>query len=166
MSRHIFIDCEWTLDQEIFLIGYAYRYGTSGSLYGRSLTKATMKRILRGVRYIYVYGPDIAYLEKNFDINFRRRYFCVNMLKLVRLIFPNRDSYKLADIEKHFKISRTTRKYKTSVFTIWKDWHDKTKREHVIRYNMEDARNLREVFYHLENKISIPFFLIEKSRLT
>lgn len=65
------------------------------------------------------------------------------------------DSYKLEHIEKLLGINRTTRKYKTSVFTIWKDWHDIRKRQHVIRYNLEDSRNLREVFYYLERNCGL-----------
>ncbi|MEI2693698.1 MAG: ribonuclease H-like domain-containing protein [Saprospiraceae bacterium] len=153
--RHLFLDCEWTLDQNIFLISYAFKNGSSGSIYGQNLNKSYIRNFLIGVKFIYVYGPDIAYLEKNFPIDFRERYYCINMLKLVKIMITGLDSYKLEHIEKLLGINRTTRKYKTSVFTIWKDWHDIRKRQHVIRYNLEDSRNLREVFYYLERNCGL-----------
>lgn len=158
--KHIFLDCEWTLDQNIFLIAYAFKYGKSGSILGKELNKRFIKNFLQQVQFIYVYGPDIAYLEKNFQLNFKERYICINMLKLIKLIIPNLDSYKLEHIERKFKIRRSTKKYKTSVFTIWKHWKDLTKRQHVIKYNLEDARNLREVFYELEKR-----YIISKSQI-
>lgn len=163
--RHVFLDCEWTLDQNIFLLSYAFKNGDSGSVHGRDLNHTYLKKLLRPVQFIYVYGPDIAYLEKNFPIDFRNRFYCINMLKLVKNVIPGLDSYKLANIEKMFRIPRSTRKYKTSVFTIWKHWHDKRKREHVIRYNLEDARNLRQVFYELEDHYGLNRRMVLECRL-
>lgn len=149
MYRHVFIDVEWTLDQNIFLLSYAYLNGPAGSLHSTRLNKRSIKRILNKVAYIYVYGPDIGMLEKNFPAKYKKRYVCVNMLRLVKHFVPGLDSYKLEHIEKLFKLSRSTRKYKTSVFTIWRDWFNPIKREHVIRYNLEDARNLRSLYLEL-----------------
>ena len=163
--RHIFIDCEWTLDQNIFLLSYAFKNGDSGVIYGSKLNKTFLNRLLRSVRYIYVYGPDIAYLEKNFALDFRERFYCINMLRLVKKTLPGLKSYKLANIEKLFRIPRSTRKYKTSVFTIWRDWHDKKKREHVIRYNLEDARNLRQLYYILSDQYALTHRMILDARL-
>jgi hypothetical protein len=163
--RHVFLDCEWTLDQNIFLLSYAFRNGDSGSVHGRDLNHHYIRKLLRPVRFIYVYGPDIAYMEKNFPIDFRDRFYCINMLKLVKLVIPGLPSYKLAEIEKIFRIHRSTRKYKTSVFTIWKHWHDHKKREHVIRYNLEDARNLRELYYILSERYGLNRRMIMECRL-
>ena len=163
--QHIFLDAEWTLDQQIFLIAYAFRNGYSGSIYGSDLNKHYMKRLLRPVRYIYVYGPDIAYLEKNFPIDFREDFYCINMLKMVKIILPGLPSYKLESLEKMFSLHRSTRKYKTSVFTIWKHWADPVKRQHVIRYNLEDARNLRELYYILESDYGLRQKHVHQCRL-
>lgn len=163
--QHLFLDAEWTLDQNIFLMAYAFRNGHSGSIYGKDLNKHFMRKFLRPVRYIYVYGPDIAYLEKNFPIDFRDDFYCINMLKMVKLLLPGMDSYKLENIERYFGIRRSTRKYKTSVFTIWKHWEDPVKRQHVIRYNLEDARNLRQVYYILLADYGLRPMHLEQCRL-
>lgn len=158
--RHVFIDCEWTLDQEIFLIAYAFRMGRSGSIYGKDLNRKYVAHLLRQVHYIYVYGPDIAYLEKNFPIDFRNQFKCINMLRLVRMLIPGLPSYSLQSMEQHFGLHRSTRKYKTSVFTIWQHWADRVKRRHVIRYNLEDARNLRSLYEILIEQYQPPQSLI------
>lgn len=152
MYRHVFIDVEWTLDQNIFLLSYAYLNGPAASLHSSKLNRRSVKRILRKVYYIYVYGPDIAMLEKNFPANYKKKFVCVNMLRLVKHFLPGLDSYKLEYIEKLFKLNRSTRKYKTSVFTIWKHWFNPLKREHVIRYNLEDAKNLRSLYLELKKR--------------
>ena len=89
----------------------------------------------------------------------------VNMLKMVKLLLPGMDSYKLENIERYFGIRRSTRKYKTSVFTIWKHWEDPVKRQHVIRYNLEDARNLRQVYYILLADYGLRPMHLEQCRL-
>jgi hypothetical protein len=163
--RHCFIDCEWTLDQNIFLLSYAFKDGDIGSVYGRNLNTRYMRNLLYGVRFIYVYGPDVAYMEKNFSIRFKERYYCINLLKLFKLAIPGLSSYKLEYLEKLFRIPRSTRKYKTSVFTIWRHWHHVKKRQHVIRYNLEDAANLRSLFELVQNRYHISKNLIMRCRL-
>ncbi|HRG37195.1 MAG TPA: ribonuclease H-like domain-containing protein, partial [Bacteroidia bacterium] len=71
---------------------------------------------------------------------------CINALRLFRQVLPGLPSYKLAYVEQLFAVGRQKRKYKTSVFTIWKDWADENKRRHVIQYNTEDVVNLRKLF--------------------
>jgi DNA polymerase elongation subunit (family B) len=142
----LYLDCEWTIDQDIFLIGYAYADGRSGALYDSKLSKKSFMRLLEDMENLIVYGPDIAYLEKYFEIDLRSNYICINALKLFRQTLPGLNSYKLAYIETLFAVGRQKRKYKTSVFTIWKDWFDQTKRQHVIIYNREDVVNLRRLF--------------------
>jgi hypothetical protein len=38
----LYLDCEWTIDQEIFLIGFAFADGRSGSLQGHQLHRQTV----------------------------------------------------------------------------------------------------------------------------
>jgi uncharacterized protein YprB with RNaseH-like and TPR domain len=161
----IYLDCEWTIDQNIFLIGYAYADGRAGALHGSRLTKRSFERLLDGMEHIIVYGPDIAYLEKFFNIELRQDYICINALKLFRQTLPGLPSYKLAFVETLFAVGRQKRKYKTSVFTIWRDWYDPEKRKHVILYNREDVVNLRRLFRIIVTRYSITDELILECRL-
>ncbi|MBK9728445.1 MAG: ribonuclease H-like domain-containing protein [Saprospiraceae bacterium] len=142
----LYLDAEWTLDQNIFLLGYAFADGRSGALYESRLNQKAFIALLKGVKYIIIYGPDIAYLEKHFGMELRNDYICINALKLFRQVLPGLSSYKLAYIEQLYAVGRQKRKYKTSVFTIWKDWFNLEKRKHVIIYNQEDVVNLRKLF--------------------
>ncbi|MBK8484263.1 MAG: hypothetical protein IPL31_07980 [Saprospiraceae bacterium] len=114
----IYLDCEWTIDQDIFLIGYAYADGSMGALYDSMLSKNGFMRLLEGINYIIVFGPDITYLEKYFEINLREDYVCINALKIFRKTLPGLPSYRLSYIEELYSIIRNKPKYKTSVFTI------------------------------------------------
>lgn len=151
----IYLDCEWTIDQDIFLIGYAYADGSVGALYESKLSKTGFMRLLEGVDYIIVYGPDIAYLEKYFEIDLREDFICINALKLFRKTLPGLPSYRLSYIEELYSIIRNKRKYKTSVFTIWRDWFNLEKRKHVIIYNQEDVVNLLKLFRIISDRFKL-----------
>ncbi|MGB5026114.1 MAG: ribonuclease H-like domain-containing protein [Saprospiraceae bacterium] len=161
----LYLDCEWTLDQNIFLIGYAYSDGSVGSIYGPKLTKKFFMQMVKGVDYIIVYGPDIAMLEKYFQIDLRNKIICINALQVFRKSLPGLRSYKLAYVEELFAIVRKKRKYKTSVFTIWKDWAHPDKKQHVITYNLEDVRNMMTLFNIIVCKYNISDQDILQSRL-
>lgn len=162
----LYLDAEWTLDQNIFLLGYAFADGRTGALYGRKLTKNNFIALVEGVKYIIIYGPDIAYLEKNFDLNLKEQFICINALRLFRQVLPGLPSYKLAYIEQLYAVGRQKRKYKTSVFTIWRDWADENKRRHVIQYNTEDVVNLRKLFRIICSRYLISDEQILSCRLT
>ena len=151
----IYLDCEWTIDQDIFLIGYIYSNGRVGSLYDSKLSKKSFMRLLEGIDYIIVYGPDIAYLEKYFDIELRQEFVCINALKLFRKTLIGLPSYRLSYIEELYSIIRKKRKYKTSVFTIWRDWFNLEKRKHVIIYNQEDVVNLLKLFRIISDRFKL-----------
>jgi len=138
----IYIDVEWTLDQDVFLIGYAYTLRKKGQLYGKSLTKKNFLTLLEGVEFIFIYGPDIGMLEKYFSIDIRQEYKCINLLKIFRRYIPGLKSYKLAALEEMFGIKRTTKQYKQNIFTLFKDWRNPSKRRLCLKYNMEDVINL------------------------
>jgi DNA polymerase elongation subunit (family B) len=151
----IYIDCEWTIDQDIFLIGYAYTLRKKGQLYEKNLTKKNFLKLLDGVEFVFVYGPDIGMLEKYFGINIRDKYKCINLLKIFRRYIPDLESYKLADMEHMFDIPRSTPQYKRNIFSLFEDWHDPKKRRLCLKYNMEDVINLLILkkrafdFYHI-----------------
>ncbi len=138
----IYIDCEWTLDQDVFLIGYAYTLRKKGQLYDKTLTKRNFLKLLDGVEFVFIYGPDIGQLEKHFGINLRGKYKCINLLKIFRRYLPELPSYKLSALEEMFGIKRTTAQYKRNIFTLFEDWHNPKKRRLCLKYNMEDVINL------------------------
>lgn len=140
----IYIDCEWYITQDVFLIGYAHNVREKGQLYDESLNYYEFNALLDKVEddYIFFYGPDIGMLEKHFSIDIRNNYKCVNLLKVFKQALPHERSYKLAELERSYDIERTSRKYKTSIFEIFKDWKDPRKKKTVLKYNEEDVVNL------------------------
>lgn len=146
VMTNLYIDCEWFVSQKIFLVGYAYSLTDFGQLHGRSLTRANILKLLRKVDgYIFFYGPDIAMLEKNFNINIRDHWKCINLLRVFKTYKPRLKSFKLENIEKHYKVARTTHQYKQNIFFIFKDWYNENKKAIVLKYNMEDVINLLKV---------------------
>ena len=150
-KTNLFIDAEWYLNQRIFLIGYATEEESSGKieveqLYRKNIFRKQIERILAFCNgTIYIYGPDVGMLEKRFAIPIREKYRCVNLLKVVKQLLPNRASYKLADMEKHFGYHRKADKYKKNIFDIYKDWHNPKLRQIVLDYNYEDVLYLAKI---------------------
>jgi len=114
--KSIWIDCEWFIGGELFILGYCYNSKNMGQLYGHSLTKYRVQKILSDVKYIYCYGPDIGIIEKHFDMDLRNKYVCINLLKVFRH-FIGTESYKLADLEKLYGIKRRRVEYKKNILT-------------------------------------------------
>lgn len=139
--NEIYIDCEWTNNSKIYILGYAYNKKNIYFLYEKNLSKKNVKKILKNIDYIYIYGPDIAYIEKNFNIDIKNNYKCINLLKLTKHLLKL-DNYKLSNVEKHFKIKRTTIIYKNNIRILYKDWLIKSKRKQCLQYNKEDVYNL------------------------
>lgn len=147
----LYIDLEWFSNQELFLVGYAYSITNFGQLHDENLNVENIIQMLQPVDgYIYFYGPDIGMLEKSTGLDIRNNFRCVNLLKVFRDIMPGMDSYKLASFEEMFEIKRSQRQYKTNIFKLVEDWHNPYKKQHVLKYNMEDVVNLvrlkREIF--------------------
>ncbi len=147
----LYIDLEWFSNQELFLVGYAYSITNFGQLYDENLNVDNIIQMLQPVDgYIYFYGPDIGMLEKSTGLDIRNNFRCVNLLKVFRDIMPGMDSYKLASFEEMFEIKRSQRQYKTNIFKLVQDWNNPYKKQHVLKYNMEDVVNLvrlkREIF--------------------
>lgn len=127
----LFLDCEWFIDGEIFLIGYVsiktnnfnsftkpkFRYLEKNKL-------KTIKQLIKQHDYIFVYGPDIGIIESYFHIRIKKNNKCINLHKYFKSTIKGLESYKLAEIEKHLNIKRNVRKYKTNIFTIFRDWNN------------------------------------------
>ncbi len=147
----LYIDLEWFFNQQIFLVGYAYSVTNYNQLYDENLNVYNIQQMLAPVNgYIYFYGPDIGMLEKNTGLDIRNNYRCVNLLKVFRDIMPGMDSYKLASFEEMFEINRSQRQYKSNIFKLAEDWNNPYKKQHVLKYNLEDVVNLvrlkKEIF--------------------
>ncbi len=147
----LYIDLEWFFNQQIFLVGYAYSVTNYNQLYDENLNMYNIQRMLAPVDgYIYFYGPDIGMLEKNTGLDIRNNYRCVNLLKVFRDIMPGMNSYKLASFEEMFEIKRSQRQYKSNIFKLAEDWNNPYKKQHVLKYNLEDVVNLvrlkKEIF--------------------
>jgi uncharacterized protein YprB with RNaseH-like and TPR domain len=113
---------------------------------------------------IFCYGPDIGMLEKFFKIKIRKKYRCVNLMKVFK-DFIKIGSFKLKHLEERFGIKRKVTKYKTSIFDIWKDWKIKFKKRKVLLYNREDVINLVKLAMKIFKKFKIAEEYLEKIRL-
>lgn len=143
MADDLYLDCEWFIGGDIFLIGYARGPKSFGALHDESLTKENFESILNQTNgKIYIYGPDIGVLEKHFDIDIRTNWHCVNLYKIFRDVLPGLKNYKLATIEKLYGLKRNRNEYKANIFSIFKDWRRPQVKSLVLQYNQEDVINL------------------------
>ena len=145
MGKNLFIDAEWFLNQNIYLIGYAYNLSSCNQLYDLTINKLAFLTLLRDVDAIYCYGPDVGMLEKFFDIDLKNQYYCFNLLSIIRKLEPDLPSYKLADLEKFVGIQRETMEYKSNIWQLHRDWKNPLKRHFAMQYNKEDVINLIRV---------------------
>jgi TRAP-type mannitol/chloroaromatic compound transport system permease small subunit len=61
---NLYLDLEWFLNQNVFLIGYAYSLSEYGQLHDETLTVDNLEKILHPVNgYLFFYGHDIKMLE-------------------------------------------------------------------------------------------------------
>ena len=154
MPRSFFIDCEWYIGGDIFLIGWAYSVRSQGQLYDSSLTQQKFLTLLKGVTYIYFYGPDVGVIERHWGIVLRDKYICINILKVFKHHF-HANSYKLAHIEVMFGIYRQEVEYKKSVWMIWKDWRHPKRKQRLLKYNREDVINMMRLWIRVRNHFGI-----------
>ncbi len=139
----LYLDAEWFIGGEIFLIGWSRDKRQCGQLYDDNLTLENFQEILDDTTgIIYFYGPDIGIIEKHFDIDIRGTYHCVNLLKVFKDYLPPQPNYKLASIEKLYHIKRNRNEYKANIFSIFKDWRRAQVKSLVLQYNQEDVINM------------------------
>jgi len=163
---HLYLDCEWFIPQDLFLVGYCYNIRDHGQLYGRRLSRTSMKKVLAKVDgYVFVYGPDAAVIEKQLNIDIKGRYRVINLLKVFRHKMPGLKSYALANIEKKFKLHREVDKYKRNMRLIYKDWYHSVRRQHVLKYNQADVLNLCRLQRMVFLRKGIVFRGLEEFRL-
>lgn len=139
----LYLDAEWFIGGDVFLVGYCRDAKTFCNLYDATLTAENFQRVLKGTTgKIYFYGPDIGILEKHFDIDIRSNYHCVNLYKVFRDQLPGLKNYKLATIEKLYGLQRNRNEYKANIFSIFQDWRRPQVKSLVLQYNQEDVINL------------------------
>jgi uncharacterized protein YprB with RNaseH-like and TPR domain len=167
-EKSIFIDCEWNEKRKIFIFGCCFDEKIVYQLYGKFLTRTNVENFLSGVGTIYFFGPDIAILEKNFKINLRENYQCVNLLSMIQKIAPEQNSYKLHELEKSAGVTRKITQYKDNIWFLIDDWlsKSKTKRKRCLYYNAEDVINLHHVKKWFFAKYKVKNADISEFRLT
>ena len=162
---NLYVDAEWYLNQRIFLIGYSFDQKKFGQLYGKRLNRKNFQRLLQKVNgCIFCYGPDVGMLEKYFKLKLKSKYHCVNLMKVFK-DHLKKGSFKLKDLEERFGLKRKVAKYKTSIFTIWKDWKDKIKKKAVLLYNKEDVVNLVKLTRIIFKRFKIEMEYLHEIRL-
>lgn len=143
MKRDLYLDAEWFIGGDVFLIGWAFDKNNFGQLYDETLTEEKFQELLNlTTGIIYFYGPDIGIIEKYFDIDIRSNFHCVNLLKVFKDLLPGLKNYKLATIEKIYNIKRNRNEYKANIFRIFDDWRKPQVKSLVLQYNREDVVNL------------------------
>lgn len=151
MANDLYIDAEWFIGGDVFLIGWARNTKTFGQLHDASLTPEAFDKILKATTgRIYFYGPDIGILEKYFQIDIRTNFHCVNLYKVFKDKVPGLKNYKLATIEKTYGLVRNRNEYKANIFSIFKDWRRPQVKSLVLQYNKEDVINmvkLKEIIF-------------------
>jgi hypothetical protein len=156
IMTNLYLDLEWFTNQKLFLIGYAYSIKDFGQLYENTLTVDHLEQVFMPADgYVFFYGPDIAMLEKFFNINIRDHCPCVNLIRVFKKALPGRRSYKLSELEKTYGINRSTVEYKTNIFKLWHDWNDLHLRKLILKYNMEDVLNLIRLKKYIFNDCSV-----------
>lgn len=161
----LYIDAEWYLNQRIFLIGYSHDHKKCMQIYGRKLNSKIFRKLLKKVTgSIFCYGPDIGMLEKFFRIKIRKKFRCVNLMKVFKDTVKI-GSFKLKHLEERFGIKRQVMKYKTSIFQIWNDWKNAERRKAVLHYNREDVINLVKLAMKIFKKFKIEEDYLERIRL-
>lgn len=148
----IFLDCEWYPRGRIFLIGLKINNRRPKALWGSKIETFPIYLKRYPDHKIFVYGPDIAYLENHFGIAIRERYVCINVLRIARDLEPDKESWKLSAIEKDLGIEREVDKYKTNIFKIWSDWKVLDIRSQIISYNLQDVNSLAIITEHFMDK--------------
>lgn len=139
----LYLDAEWFIGGDVFLLGWSRDSKSFGQLYDASLTEENLQSLLKETDgKIYFYGPDIGILEKHFNIDIRSNYHCVNLYKVFKDHLPGLKNYKLATLEKLYGLTRNRNEYKTNIFSIFKDWRRPQVKSLVLQYNMEDVVNL------------------------
>lgn len=165
--KALYLDLEWFIGGDVFLIGYCFERGRVFQLHHDNMTKAKFKLVLSQLEpgaKIYFYGPDIGVLEKYYQIDIRNRFFCVNLLQVFRQLMPRLKSYKLADIERKFKIVRMRKEYKKNIFQIFNDWNSYKWRKFVLAYNYEDVANLRALKVAVFKKYSVTSAMLKRMK--
>ncbi len=144
---NLYIDDEWYLGGKIFLHSFATDDSRCSQLWGSWLTRQNVIQSLQLAKngMLFIYGPDIGMLERDFNLKIKKNYTCINLLRVFKHLVPNRSSYALADLEEDYGINRKVKKYKENIFTIYRDFHNHEKRRAVLQYNREDVLNLREL---------------------
>jgi hypothetical protein len=143
MAMDLYLDAEWFIGGDIFLLGWSRNTKVFGQMYEDTLTEERFQDLLDDTDgIIFFYGPDIGIIEKYFDIDIRSNYHCVNLLKVFKDNLPGMENYKLATIEKHYHVKRNRQEYKANIFSIFQDWRKPQVRSLVLQYNREDVINL------------------------
>lgn len=163
-KKILYLDCEWFINQNMYLVGYAYNLRDKGQLWGRQLTRRRIEELFNGVDYVVFWGPDIGMLEKCFEMELKGRYKCINFLTVVRYLHPRAKSFKLAHWERLAGIQRETMEYKTDIWKLSEDWTKN--RARCLQYNMEDVINMVYVQRYVFKRFEIswrhvePFMLV------
>ncbi|OJV39637.1 MAG: hypothetical protein BGO29_04625 [Bacteroidales bacterium 36-12] len=165
MGRNLFVDCEWFLNQQIYLIGYGYNLKEINQLHDYTINRFSFASILRNVDAIYCYGPDIGMLEKFFNTDLKTYYYCFNLLSIIKKLEPDLPSYKLCDLEKIADIQRETIEYKSNIWQLHKDWMNPLKKYYAMKYNREDVENLMRIKNYFFQKHGITRKDIEHLRM-
>ena len=166
MKTELYLDCEWFIGGELFLVGWATDLRNYGQLYDDQLTKHRVLKLIRQADHIFIYGPDIGIIEKHFDIEIKKHHHCVNLLKVFRDTLPWwYTSMKLGDLEQSFGIERKTIEEKGNIWEVLRKWNHPEKRKTTLLYNEEDVLNMLRLKRIIFNKYGLTKHDLKNYRL-
>lgn len=157
----VFIDCEWVHGEYLTILG-AYSPGQDRfQLYGKRLTRNRLSRFLNRCRYrsgsrytfLFCHGPDLGRIEREFDLNLKQDFYCINTVNAFSTFTQFRD-VSLGHLEWYFGLPR---KYALSSSEISKLWKSNSRKDRriVLGYNWEDCLNLRRLVNVLKNNYNV-----------
>ena len=157
----VFVDCEWTHEGDITILG-AYSPGQSRfQLYGKRLTRNRFSRFLNRCRnrsvsrytFLFCHGPDIGKIKKKFNLGLKRNYYCLNTIRAVNTFTNFRDA-TLGHLEQYFEVQREYALSSYEISNFWKS-NSRKKRRIVLEYNWEDCVNLWQLMNVLKNEYGV-----------
>jgi hypothetical protein len=165
----VFVDCEWLWDTHEMIILGAYSPGQEPfQLCGETLRSKMARKRFQGFLMrcgkkrasedilIFCHGPDIHKIEERLRLNLKDYYHCVTAKRAFNIYYPNLQSARLEHLEKLFGVPRRysldpTRDKRKEINRLWFS-DDKRDQQFLLKYNMEDCRNLWRVINKLKIK--------------
>ena len=122
----VYIDCEWIGGDYLTILGVYSPGQRRFQLFGKALTRRRLSRFLNlccernrsQYTLLFCHGPDLGRIKKEFNLDLKEDYYCINTITAFRM-FTNFRDVSLGHLERYFGLSR---KYAPSTSEMSKLW--------------------------------------------